>query len=172
MLTVCGSVGLVEPGMTCGYDAIDRMSGACPPPAPSTWNAWIPRPAIAFSVDSTKPASFRLSACRATWRPHSSAARRAVSIAAGCRTPVLVHLVPGRAGQRLLGECLGAHRVALAHQQHVERERVEAPMHCSRCHAPGVTVVALEPSHGPVPPPTIVVMPVASASMSCDGESR
>ncbi len=28
VFTVCGSVGLVEPGMTFGSDAIERMSGA------------------------------------------------------------------------------------------------------------------------------------------------
>ena len=39
VLTVCGRVGLVEPGITCGSPAIVRMSGACPPPAPSTWKA-------------------------------------------------------------------------------------------------------------------------------------
>ena len=39
-----------------------------------------------------------------------------------------------------------------------------------RCQGPGVTVVALVPSAGPVPPPLIVVMPVDKASMVCDGE--
>ncbi|CPU62707.1 Uncharacterised protein [Mycobacteroides abscessus] len=42
----------------------------------------------------------------------------------------------------------------------------------SRCQAPGVTVVAFVPSLGPVPPPATVVMPVASASTTCDGEMR
>ena len=42
----------------------------------------------------------------------------------------------------------------------------------SRCQAPGVTVVALVPSDGPVPPPPRVVSPVASASTICDGEIR
>ena len=41
-----------EPGMTCASAAISRMSGACPPPAPSAWNAWMDRPAIALTVDS------------------------------------------------------------------------------------------------------------------------
>ena len=53
VLTVCGSVGLVDPGMTWGSEATVRMSGACPPPAPSTWKAWIERPPIAATVDST-----------------------------------------------------------------------------------------------------------------------
>ena len=34
----------------------------------------------------------------------------------------------------------------------------------ARCQAPGVTVVALVPSAGPVPPPISVVMPAPSAS--------
>ena len=52
VLTVCGSVGLVEPGMTFGWEATLMMSGACPPPAPSAWKAWMERPPIAASVDS------------------------------------------------------------------------------------------------------------------------
>ena len=40
----------------------------------------------------------------------------------------------------------------------------------ARFHAPGVTVVALVPSAGPVPPPISVVMPPPSASGSCVGE--
>ena len=53
VLTVCGRVGLVDPGMTWASPATSRMSGACPPPAPSAWNAWIDRPPIASTVDST-----------------------------------------------------------------------------------------------------------------------
>ena len=52
VLTVCGRVGLVEPGMTWGCEATLMMSGACPPPAPSAWKAWMERPPIADSVDS------------------------------------------------------------------------------------------------------------------------
>src|SRR3712207_8493939 len=43
---------------------------------------------------------------------------------------------------------------------------------CLRCQAPGVTVVALEPSDGPVPPPPSVVRPTARASLICDGRSE
>ena len=42
----------------------------------------------------------------------------------------------------------------------------------ARCQAPGVTVVALVPSAGPVPPPMIVVMPEASASSRSCGQMR
>ena len=37
VLTVCGRVGLVELGSTCGSETTVMMSGACPPPAPSVW---------------------------------------------------------------------------------------------------------------------------------------
>ncbi len=83
VVTVCGRVGFVEPGMTFGWLATVRMSGACPPPAPSAWNAWIERPPIARRVDSTNPASLSESEWSATCRPQSSAARSAASIAAG-----------------------------------------------------------------------------------------
>ena len=53
VLTVCGRVGLVEPGRTLGCEATVMMSGACPPPAPSVWYAWIERPPIAASVVCT-----------------------------------------------------------------------------------------------------------------------
>ncbi|CAM5468848.1 hypothetical protein SFUMM280S_02910 [Streptomyces fumanus] len=42
----------------------------------------------------------------------------------------------------------------------------------ARCQGPGVTVVALEPSAGPVPPPTRVVMPDASASSATCGQMK
>jgi hypothetical protein len=42
----------------------------------------------------------------------------------------------------------------------------------ARFHAPGVTVVALVPSAGPVPPPTSVVMPEPSASSTIWGQMR
>ena len=53
MFTVCGSVGFVDPGITFGSPANVMMSGECPPPAPSTWNALIDRPAMAAMVDAT-----------------------------------------------------------------------------------------------------------------------
>ena len=42
----------------------------------------------------------------------------------------------------------------------------------ARCHDPGVTVVALLPSAGPVPPAMIVVMPPPSASSMICGQIR
>ena len=40
------------------------------------------------------------------------------------------------------------------------------------CQAPGVMVVALVPSAGPVPPPTMVVMPLHRAAGTCSGEMK
>ena len=42
----------------------------------------------------------------------------------------------------------------------------------SRCHGPGVQVVAFVPVAGPVPPPIIVVTPLASASSICCGQMK
>ena len=42
----------------------------------------------------------------------------------------------------------------------------------SMCRAPGVQVVALVPVAGPVPPPTNVVTPLASASSACCGQMK
>ncbi|CFR37434.1 Uncharacterised protein [Mycobacterium tuberculosis] len=42
----------------------------------------------------------------------------------------------------------------------------------ARCHSPGVTVVALVPSAGPVPPPMIVVVPAAKASTMICGQIK
>jgi len=53
VLAVCGSVGFVDPGITFGNPARVRMSGACPPPAPSTWNALMERPSMAAMVEAT-----------------------------------------------------------------------------------------------------------------------
>ena len=43
------------------------MSGACPPPAPSVWKAWMVRPLNARIVSSTKPDSFSVSVWIMTW---------------------------------------------------------------------------------------------------------
>ena len=37
VFTVCGRVGFVDDGSTCGCPATVMMSGAWPPPAPSVW---------------------------------------------------------------------------------------------------------------------------------------
>ena len=42
----------------------------------------------------------------------------------------------------------------------------------ARCHGPGVQVVALVPAAGPVPPPSMEVMPAISASSICCGQMK
>ena len=42
----------------------------------------------------------------------------------------------------------------------------------ARCHGPGVQVVANVPVAGPVPPPSIVVIPDISASSICCGQMK
>ena len=49
---VKGLVGLVDEGRQCGTPVTRMMSGAWPPPAPSTWYMWIVRPPMAAMVSS------------------------------------------------------------------------------------------------------------------------
>ena len=80
----------------------------------------------------------------------------------GSRSPVLMQLEPGRPAVELLPQGRFAHGVALAEQGHVDREQSSASSIRARYHDPGVTVVALVPSAGPVPPPISVVIPTRS----------
>src|SRR5258707_63387 len=59
------------------------ISGACPPPAPSVWKAWMLRPLNAAIVSSTKPDSLSVSLWIATAMSSCSATPRQQSIAAG-----------------------------------------------------------------------------------------
>ena len=88
------------------------------------------------------------------------------------RAPVLVDLEaqgPGRdlVVQRLLGD--GA---ALGEQADVDREGVQRLEHALDVPLAGVTVVAVLPSAGPVPPPISVVTPEATASWICSGHRK
>ena len=110
VFTVCGRVGLVGDGSTLGCPATVMMSGACPPPAPSVWYAWMLRPAIAARVSSTKPASFRVSVWIATWTPVLAGHRQAGVDRRRRRAPVLVQLEAAGAGPQLLPQRLPATR--------------------------------------------------------------
>ncbi|MDQ1425084.1 MAG: urease subunit alpha [Acidimicrobiaceae bacterium] len=92
----------VEDGRTCGCPATVMMSGAWPPPAPSVWYAWIVRPAMAASVDSTNPASFSVSVWMAAITPAASLTRRHVSIAAGVVPQSSCSLKPAAPAAQLL----------------------------------------------------------------------
>src|SRR5436309_6296108 len=52
------------------------MSGACPPPMPSTWYAWIARPPIAATVSWSSHDSLIPSVCIAIWMSWASATVR------------------------------------------------------------------------------------------------
>ena len=83
------------------------------------------------------------------------------------RSPVLVHLVRRRRRPSACSARPAAETVLpLPISSTLTGSGSRARCTVRRCHGPGVTVVALEPSDGPVPPPPIVVIPVASAS--CD----
>ena len=83
VLTVCGRVGLVEDGSTLGASG-DRDDVRRVATARALGVVGVdPRPAMAASVSSTKPASLRVSECSATCTPAASATVRHASIAAG-----------------------------------------------------------------------------------------
>lgn len=83
VLTVNGRVGLVEAGSTFRRLTMVIMSGAWPPPAPSTWKTWIGWSPMALMVSATAPASFSESACRASWAPVSLHTSRHLRSTAG-----------------------------------------------------------------------------------------
>ena len=67
-----------------GSPSSRSTSGACPPPQPSMWNAWMVRPASTASVSSTDRHSFRPSVWTATCTSNASATVTAVSSAVAC----------------------------------------------------------------------------------------
>ncbi len=172
MLTVYGIVGLVDDGSTFGRPAARMMSGAWPPPAPSVWKVAIARPLNAAKVSSTKPDSFSVSVWIVTCTSCRSATDRQQSIAAGvvpqsscsfrpyAPATICSSSAPGRLAlplpwkPRFIGKLSAAFSIAWM------------------CHGPGVQVVAKVPVAGPVPPPSIVVTPLISASSICCGQMK
>ncbi len=78
------------------------------------------------------------------------------------RTPVLVQLVAGSTVERAASSSSAAETVLpLASRATLTGQSSSASSMRPRYHGPGVTVVALVPSAGPVPPPTMVVIPAA-----------
>ncbi len=172
VLTVCGRVGFVELGRTFGAAATVMMSGAWPPPAPSVWYAWMARPAIAARVSSTKPASLSVSECSATCTPAASATRRQASIAAGVDPQSSCSLKPAAPPRSCSHSAASPTVLPLPSRTTFTGSVSIADSIRARFHGPGVTVVALVPSAGPVPPPISVVMPTPRASGTCCGQIR
>ncbi len=148
------------------------MSGACPPPAPSVWYAWIARPPIARSVSSTKPASLSVSVWMSTFTPAASATRREASMTAGVVPQSSCSLKPPAPARSCSHIASSDVVLPLPSSSTLTGNGSIASSIRARCHAPGVTVVALVPSAGPVPPPMSVVMPPARASGTICGQMK
>ena len=156
-------VGFVELGSTLG-PAATVISGACRRRRLRTWKAWMRATADGGDRDSTKPIS--LSVCRmwmATCRPAFVADGNAASIAAGwCPSPRAAW--PEAPPRTCLTSPCNDTVLPLPSSSDVHRPESSARCMRARCHGAGVTVVALLPSAGPVPPPIRVVIPPPSAS--------
>ena len=100
------------------------MSGACPPPAPSVWKAWMVRPLKALMVSSTKPELVE----RVGVDHHLDVVVLGDAEAAvdRCRrrAPVLVQLERAGAGLDHLLQRLRARRVALAGEAEIDRQAI------------------------------------------------
>ena len=109
----------------------------------------------------------------ATWTPGRLRDGQAGVDRGRRRAPVLVQLEPAGARPQLLPQPLGADIVLpLPSSTMLTGHAVSARSIASSQNAPGVTVVALVPSAGPVPPPISVVMPAAMATGICCGAIR
>ena len=148
------------------------MSGAWPPPAPSVWKAHSVRPLVAAMVSSTKPLSLSVSLWIATWVSVSSATSGSCrSPPASCPSP---RAASGRSRRRRSagsGPRAGSRCPCPGSPGSSGRPR--PPAACGAMFSgPGVQVVAKVPVAGPVPPPSMVVMPLVSASSICCGQMK
>ncbi|OIQ67449.1 hypothetical protein GALL_509690 [mine drainage metagenome] len=148
------------------------MSGACPPPAPSVWNAWIVRPWNAAIVSSTKPDSFSVSVWIITCTSNRSATERQVSIAAGVVPQSSCSFKQDAPARSISSSACGWEALPLPANARFTGSPSAACNIRARCHGPGVQVVAAVPVAGPVPPPTSVVIPAAIASSTCCGQMK
>ena len=148
------------------------MSGACPPPAPSVWKAWMVRPSNAAMVSSTKPLSFSVSVWIMTWTSKRSATSSAQRMLAGVvpqSSCSFRQLAPARS---ISSRAAGWEALPLPEKDRLTGRPSAACSMRARCQGPGVQVVAEVPVAGPVPPPTRVVIPAASASSICWGQMK
>ncbi len=132
----------------------------------------MPRPAIAARVSPTNPASFNVSVWMATWTPVRSATVSEASMTAGVEPQSSCSLRP-RAPPRIWDIIASCETVLpLPRKPMLSGYCSIAAIIRARCQGPGVTVVALEPSAGPVPPPTRVVTPAERASSAICGQMK
>ncbi len=131
------------------------------------------RPLKAAIVSSTKPDSLSVSVWIATWTSCRSATVQAVVDRRRRRAPVLVQLQAAGAGLDLLLERAPAGWRCPCPGSRGSSGRRRPPAASRGCATgPGVQVVAKVPVAGPVPPPSIVVTPLASASSICCGQMK
>ena len=135
------------------------MSGAWPPPAPSVWKAWMVRPLKAAMVSSTKPLSLSVSVwiITCTSKLVGDARGSCRSSRASCPSPraASAQQAPART---ISSSGAGREALPLPASARFIGKSSNAPIMCMMCQAP-VQVVASVPCAGPVPPPSIVVMP-------------
>ena len=148
------------------------MSGAWPPPAPSVWKAWMVRPLNAAMVSSTKPLSFSVSVWIITCTSNRSATERQQSMAAGVVPQSSCSLSEDAPARIISSSAAGCEALPLPAKARFTGNPSAACSMRAMCQGPGVQVVAEVPVAGPVPPPTSVVMPPASASSTCCGQMK
>mmetsp|Transcript_3125 Transcript_3125/g.9036 ORF Transcript_3125/g.9036 Transcript_3125/m.9036 type:complete len:209 (-) Transcript_3125:1067-1693(-) len=148
------------------------MSGACPPPAPSEWYVWMDRPLNASMDRSTQQDSFRVSVWMVTCTSCSSATERHASIAAGVVPQSSWSLRPTAPAATASTRPSGLEELPLHVKPKFRGKSSVAWSIMRMCEGSGVQVVALVPVAGPVPPPTRVVMPEATASSTSCGQMK
>ncbi len=123
-------------------------------------------------MSSTNPASFSVSVCSAAWTPASWQTRRQASIAAGVEPQSSCSLNPDAPARSCSHRASSDTVLPLPSRTTLSGQPAVASSIRARFQAPGVTVVALVPSAGPVPPPMTVVIPLPMASVSSWGQIR
>ena len=130
------------------------------------------RPLKAATVSSTKPLSLSVSVWMATWVSVSSATVRQLSMAAGVLPQSSCSFRPMAPAATCSCSAPGRLVLPLPRKPRFMAKASAACSMRSMCHGPGVQVVAKVPVAGPVPPPIMVVMPLARASSICCGQMK
>src|SRR3984893_10262807 len=123
-------------------------------------------------VSSTNPVSLRVSECSATCTPAASATVKQALMAAGVDPQSSCSLKPDAPQCNCSHNASALTVLPLPSSAKFAGQQSSDSSIRARCHPPGVTVVALVPSAGPVPPPMIVVVPAPSASTMICGQIR
>jgi hypothetical protein len=152
-------VGFVDDGSTLSWPTAAMMSGAWPPPAPSVWNVWIVRSLERGQRRFQEPGLVQRVRVQRDLHVHALGHGQAVVDRGRGAAPVLVQLEADGAGLDLLFQRARPADIALAEEAEVHREGVGRHQHrvnMPRARRAGRGRV---PTAGPVPPPSMVVMP-------------